>query len=644
MKKIYTTCILLLLSYFSFSQWNLNTAENLEIAALNVADLQTAKTTDGKTWIAFYNNNAGNYDMRAQLLDVAGNKLLGPDGVLVSNQTSGSATFVFNVCLDASNNLIIGFQGEKGGVSTAVVTKVNIDGSLPWTGDGVELGPGLAPYPVVLTTGETAVGWNNSSPSTLYLQKVSAAGSLVWGAPVVVTVGVTNTTRGQLVANTNGYFTMVFQKKSYGISSTPYAQRYNSDGVAQWAAPVQISTRTTSAARYYSVIADGDITYFGYYASGGSRFYSNVQKINADGSIPWGANGSSFSTYGAGTEPSQQNTNIAITAGSPYLWAVSTYSNSAQTQYGVYVQKFDVATGAVLLDPLGKEVYPISSNYDTQTGQLVLLNDNPIFMSYDVNYKIYVTRLTSSGDFAWNPIRTEISSTTASLATPKGRFAFTNIFNNQVVGVWYENRGTEYRAYAQNISSSGVLPVSLVDFRAIRTGKTAGLFWNTASENNSKGFNIEKSADGITYQLLDFVATKAAGGNSSNGLNYFYEDKKPLMSANYYRIKLLDLDDKFSYSKTALVRFNTSGSFFINNVYPKPALSTLHVAMEAGKITNGSLLITDLSGKVFTQKSLVLNKGNNLVTLDVSSLAKGIYVLKIISNENEIAVEKWIKE
>ncbi|MFZ4769948.1 MAG: T9SS type A sorting domain-containing protein [Ferruginibacter sp.] len=51
-----------------------------------------------------------------------------------------------------------------------------------------------------------------------------------------------------------------------------------------------------------------------------------------------------------------------------------------------------------------------------------------------------------------------------------------------------------------------------------------------------------------------------------------------------------------------------------------------------------------MSGKLFTQKSLVLNKGNNLVTLDVSSMAKGIYVLKIISNENEIAVEKWIKE
>jgi hypothetical protein len=45
--------------------------------------------------------------MRAQLIDANGFKLLGADGMLVSNYTSGSATYVFNVAVDASNNLII---------------------------------------------------------------------------------------------------------------------------------------------------------------------------------------------------------------------------------------------------------------------------------------------------------------------------------------------------------------------------------------------------------------------------------------------------------------------------------------------------------------------------------------------------------
>jgi hypothetical protein len=92
------------------AQWNTDTYVNLPISSFEVADMETASTTDGKTWIAFYVQNSGNYDMYAQLLDANGYKLLGTDGMLVSNHTSGSATFVFNVCVDASNNLIIAFQ------------------------------------------------------------------------------------------------------------------------------------------------------------------------------------------------------------------------------------------------------------------------------------------------------------------------------------------------------------------------------------------------------------------------------------------------------------------------------------------------------------------------------------------------------
>lgn len=643
MKYIYTTILLLISSVICFSQWTANTSLNLEVAALNVADLQTANTSDGKTWIAFYNNNGGNYDMRAQLLDAGGNKLLGPNGVLVCNQTSGSATFVFNICLDASNNLIIGFQYEVAGNNTAVITKVNTDGSLPWGSTGVVLGAGLAPYPTVLTTGETVVAWNNNSPSTLYLQKINTAGSTVWVAPVPVNVGASLTTRGQIVANPNGYFTMVFQKRSVGISTTLYAMRYNNDGLSQWAAPVQISTLTTSGARYYSIVADNDITYFGFYASSGSRFFSYVQKINADGSLPWGESGTEFSTYSTGSDPYQQTTNIAHTAGSPYVWAVCTYSNTLQSQNGVYVQKFDVATGTVLLDPLGKEIYPISANSDIQTGKLTLFNDAPLFMSYDVNYKIYATRLNSSGDFVWAGNRVELSSTTAGGATPKGRFAFTDMINSQVVAVWYENRGTEYRAYAQQINSFGVIPVTLSDFIAVKNKNSVDLHWNTFTEANNKGFYVERSNDGINYKKLNFVSSKASGGNSSVRLDYSFTDQQPMSSYNYYRLKQVDLDEKYAYSKTVLIRFDKS--IYINNVYPAPATTILHVALESNIKTNMNLSVIDMNGKIVKQSAIALNKGNNIFDIDINSLSKGMYILKI-SGDDEAGIlsEKWIKE
>ena len=451
MKALFFSLAIFCFALSSNAQWNSNTDINLDISNLAVADLQTAHTTDGKTWIAFYQpNTSGNYDMRAQLLDVNGNKLLGPNGLLVGGLTSGTATFVFNVCVDPSDNLIIAYQYEIAGSMKAVVTKVTPQGALPWS-DGVVLGDGLAPYPAANASGDVFVVWNNDNPSTCYIQKVSAAGTISWTSPVSVLVGASNSTRGQIVTHPNGDFTLVFQKKGVAIYTTLYAQRYNSDGVALWPAALQLSNLTTASVRDYSVIKDENTVYVGYYASFGNRFSGYVQKITASGTIPWGMNGSAVSTYASGAEPMQQATNIAHDPASGYIWSVSTYCDVNQTEYGVYVQKFDTATGVVQLAPEGKEVYPVSSSFDTQAGSLLLINDAPLFMSYDVNYKIYATLLNGSGDFVWPGNRIVLSSTTASLGSPKGSYAFSGVVNNQAVAVWQETRGGEERAYAQNV-------------------------------------------------------------------------------------------------------------------------------------------------------------------------------------------------
>ncbi|MEO6406823.1 MAG: T9SS type A sorting domain-containing protein [Ferruginibacter sp.] len=635
MKKLYILFLSFLFTITVFAQWNPNTLDNLEIAGINVADQQVAHTSDGKTWIAFYNNNAGNYDMRAQLLDVNGDKLLGPDGVLVSNQTSGSATYVFNVALDASNNLIIAFQFQLLSVNNAVVTKVNTDGSLPWGALGTVLGPGLAPYPVELSTGEIVVTWNNNSPGTLYMQKLSAAGAVLWGSPVAITVSGTNTTRGQLLANPGGYFTLIFQKKISGISTTLYAQRYNNAGVAQWASATQLTNQTTSGVRYYSVLIENDTCYVGYYASLGFRFYAYLQRINPDGILPYGINGAPFSSYGGvSSDPYQQNINVAKTPGSNVAWGVCTYSNTSQSQYGVFVQKFDVGTGNRLLDPLGKEVFPISTNMDTQTGVLALYNDAPVFMSYDANYKIYATRLDANGNFVWAGNRVELSSTTAGGSTPKGRFAFTSMINTQAVAVWYENRGTEYRSYAQNILANGltgVLPVSFGDFNIMRRQKTTLLVWNTETENNSRGFYLERSGDGIHFSGIAFIATMARGGNSSSRLSYSYIDNYPLPGKNYYRIRQEDLDAKTELSNTLLLNFASADGLSINSIYSTAASNTIVVNLQSNTANEAFIKVYNSNGALIRSLSSVTREGNNMITINVSNLAKAVYVVSVNS-------------
>lgn len=458
MRSISILFILLVTTMAVPAQWNSNTSVNLEVAGLNTGDMQPVVTSSGKTWVAYYHSNAGSFDMRAQLLDVNGNKLLGPNGVLVSNKPTGSASFVFNICTDAADNLIICAQDQRagGGVNKAVAFKVGLDGSLLWGTDGIVLGNGLSPYPAALSNGEVVIAWNETASNTLNIHKVTTAGTLAWAIPVVVKVGTALTTRGQLIANSAGTYTMVFQRRGVGISTTLYAQRYANDGTALWAAPLQLGNQTTSGARYYSIASEKDTTYFGYYSSQGSRFNSFLQRINPDGTIPWGMNGSNFNTAVAAADPYQQMTNIALTPGSPYVWSMCTFSNSLQNQYGIYVQKFSKADGSRQFGATAKNVYPISPDFDTQAGPVSLVNDAPVFMHYDVNYKIYATRLDAAGNFVWTGNKVELSSTTATLAIPKGRFGFASWPNNQAIAVWYENRAGEYRPYAQNITPGGL--------------------------------------------------------------------------------------------------------------------------------------------------------------------------------------------
>ncbi len=439
------------------AQWNTNTSVNLEISGLELADMETASTTDGKLWVAFYQpNGTGNYDMRAQLFDAAGHKLLGANGVLVSSKPTGTATFVFNACVAADNNFVIACQDERSGVTLqSVLYKVSQTGTPMWGADGLVLGDGLAPNVALLSNGEIITAFNEGNTNTLMLQKVTTDGLLAWATPIPVYVGTAKTTMGQMVPNSNGKFTMIYQKRGTAIYTTLYAQQFDNSGIKVYD-PLQLSNETTHSTRYYSLAFEGDTAYVGYYSASGSRFNSWFQRINPDGTIPWGINGSHFNTSVGSSDNYQMQTNINLAPGSPYVWALSSFTTSTQSPYGVFVQKFLKTTGARLFTDQAKVVYPVSTMRDQQIGNLLLMNDTPMFTTYDKDDKIYATKLDASGDFSWSYNRAEVSSTIAPAGIPKMRHNFNTVGNTRCANVWTEKRGSIYLGYIQGISNNGL--------------------------------------------------------------------------------------------------------------------------------------------------------------------------------------------
>ena len=116
-----------------------------------------------------------------------------------------------------------------------------------------------------------------------------------------------------------------------------------------------------------------------------------------------------------------------------------------------------------------------------------------------------------------------------------------------------------------------VLPVNLTSFTAKVNGTTSQLNWATATEINNKGFNVQHSVNGITYNNLGFVN---GNGTSTQNNSYAFTHFSPISGNNYYRLQQVDNDGKFAYSPAQLVNFNQLQTAL--TVYPNPVISTIN--------------------------------------------------------------------
>jgi hypothetical protein len=635
MKKITLKFLLFsltgLVSIFSGAaraQWNTNTNENLQISGLPTSDMMAVSTTDNKLWVAFYHENGENFDMRAQLFDADGIKLLGPDGVLVSNQTSGSATFVFNVCVDASNNLVIGMQEQRSDDYQAFVYNISQSGTHLWNSEGVLLGIGLAPYPVLLTNGEIVVSWEDITSNTLNIQKISPTGSLVWTTPVMVKVGTSNTTRGQIVANLDNKFTMVYQKRATGIYTTLYAQLFDNSGTALYA-PLQICNQSSSGFRYYSIAAEDDTTYYGYFSGADNRSNSFLQRINPNGTIPYGMNGSPFDIDQAWGFNNQETTNINLTPGSPFVWSVCTFSDPPQHNYGIYIQKFWKITGARQFTDHGYAVYPIGETNNWHVGNLRLNKDQPMFMSYDDDFKLYVTKLDTAGNFEWTYHRAEISSTIATEWPYKGRFDFCPVGPDRFAGIWTEDRGTVRLGYIQGISQNGLFGID------VTTQGSVPAVINTANGTLQMEATVYPSVANqqVTW---DIVPVTGAATISTSGLVTAVSD------GTVRAMAIADQDYTVIDSLLITITNQTVSTSNISThqsieIYPNPNNGQFELKVETTGNTEYILEIFDATGRSIMKVNINSFSGNFTKQINLTNFHSGTYLLMLRSDSSIVS-------
>lgn len=179
------------------------------------------------------------------------------------------------------------------------------------------------------------------------------------------------------------------------------------------------------------------------------------------------------------------------------------------------------------------------------------------------------------------------------------------------------------------LSISEVLPLKWIDFTAIVCSEKICLRWTTQNEYNTSHFEIERSNDGTHFKRIHTITSK----NTSGKITYEYADAFTGPKLVFYRIKQIDRDGKFSYSK--VISASRIGDYFIG-IHPNPAND--YFVLQGNSHPVKIILYNSLG--------IIMGQWNGIkegASIYIGNLKPGVYITRIIGKNNEGKILRLMK-
>lgn len=188
------------------------------------------------------------------------------------------------------------------------------------------------------------------------------------------------------------------------------------------------------------------------------------------------------------------------------------------------------------------------------------------------------------------------------------------------------------------------LPVTLTSFGAKRVGADAVVNWETASELNNKGYNVQVSTDGKAFRTIGFVVSESA--NSTTAKSYSFTDtEKNKVGVRYYRLQQVDVDGKNAFFAPRAVTFEGRATASGMLAYPNPFTSEVRLNLTSATEGNGLVRITDMTGRLVGQRQIAISKGaNDVEVTNVNELKSGLYLMNVALPNGETKTMKLVKQ
>jgi hypothetical protein len=179
--------------------------------------------------------------------------------------------------------------------------------------------------------------------------------------------------------------------------------------------------------------------------------------------------------------------------------------------------------------------------------------------------------------------------------------------------------------------NSSPLPVTLFNFSAVRENTNTNLSWSTTDESNSDRFEVEHSVNAKNWNLIGTVKSK---GESKILEKYTFTHTEAVEGENLYRLKMIDRDDSFAYSRMISITFDSGMGA---QIYPNPAADYLSIkSVDWNSVSE--LRIFNLNGqKIFKSSGKTISS-----QIDLRKMDPGVYMLEIQKNNGQKEVKKFV--
>ena len=178
---------------------------------------------------------------------------------------------------------------------------------------------------------------------------------------------------------------------------------------------------------------------------------------------------------------------------------------------------------------------------------------------------------------------------------------------------------------------SGIIPVELTSFTAVGYDDYAEISWITATETNNAGFSLERKSTNTNWIEVVFIN---GSGTTTETKAYNYVDEQLTVGVHSYRIKQIDYDGTFTYSKIVEVEISAPDNYALFQNYPNPFNPSTTIKFTLPVETEVQLSVYNTIGeKVAEVFNGSLNEGYHEVVFDAASLTSGTYFYRLEANE-----------